>query len=236
MDRTPQSHTLRTRSQEPRGGRVRSRAGRPGWSRPLRRARQAIDASLRLIDSAYLALEVAEHAPLGRPMVRATRQLLLLPRWMDQAHERLTRALRLLREAKGCLDLASASADGAELRMLDQAERTVDGLAERLSGALTRLSALSHDTEEAFGRLAAMLAEAAAVVARSAECAEADGEQPPVVSPKPNRLRYLRCRRSGVSDRLRSLGRRRRSPSRVDGAARRVSRGRAPPAVSICQP
>jgi hypothetical protein len=155
---------------------------------------------------------------------------------MDQAHERLSRSARLLQEAADCLDLGWASAGDAANPGMDQAERLADGLAARLSEALTRLSTLSDDTEEAFDRLEAMLAEAAAVVARTPEEGEADREKPPIHIPKPNRLRYLRCRCSGVSDRLRSLRRRRRSPLRVDGAARRVSRGRAPPSASICQP
>jgi len=196
---------------------------------PLRRARQAIDSAVKLIETSYGALHQAEHAPVGPRLVRASRQLLFLNRWMRRAQEKLSCATRRLRETTDCLALEPERIGDAPSRMIRETERLID--------ASMRLNLLSYEAGELVARMRAALEATAASAGSSGEpAAEAS---PRIHVPKPNRRRNFllrrRCRR--VSDRLRSLGRRRRSPLTVADAPRRISRGRAPPPspVSTCQ-
>jgi hypothetical protein len=193
----------------------------------FRRARQHTDSAVRLIETGYACLNAFQTCPRWR-WESITRQLMLMPRWLDLAHELIGRALRRLEEAnEGMI---------GDPRDVGDAPARIELEADRLSETCTRLGQLSDDTEVVFDRMERVLDAAWAEAEALRVQAEPPDELPTIEVPKPHwRRTFLRHRRRCMSDRLRSLRRRRRSSLRVADAPRRVCRGRAPPAWSICQ-
>jgi len=201
-------------------GRVCAHTEQAEWERLLRRSIRALQSTQRLIATSYDAMRVADSAPAGR-LLTAWRRLVLVPDWMYQAQQSLDRAMGFLQQAIGAMALAPRM--DAPAQMIRQSQR--------LMQATSQLALLSGDAMDALGRLRSALDAASENAA-----AEEQTDLPPIVEPDPDwRHSFLGCL-DLLSDRLRSLKRRRRSPLRVAGAPRRISRGRAPPLAAICQP
>jgi len=197
-------------------------AAMPLWERFLYRATYAIDMSEKLIERSYRAMNAAERAPGGWRLTAAAHKLVLVPDWMERADRHHGRALEIL-------DLA-LQAMALEPRMDAPDRITKQSL--RVTQMITRLSVLMSDLAEVFPRVQAAMDAAREAAAE----AKADDERLPIIILHPDWRHDFLGRLCRLSDGLRSLFRRRRSPSRAADAPRRISRGRAPPFAAICQP
>jgi len=234
MARTNHSHTCRKDLQRSRRGGLRNRKGHlktAAWRISLRRGRHAIDSALLLIAGGHARLEAIQTCPVGPRLVREARRLLGMPRLLGLIQYKLARAAFRLREAAGSVALDPGGAD-APSRIVRETERLIE--------ASVRLAVLCAESSEVLPRMRrvfeAAVAEAEARHAEGADHEAPAGEPPAVAVPKHTWRRiFLRRLRWRPSDRLRSLRRRRRSPMRAADAPRRISRGRAPPPMPVCQ-
>lgn len=191
------------------------------WPRRFRRTRRVIDRSLRLIETSCRVVEAAERFAARRPL-RAARQYQRVSDVLDEVTEQLSTALHTLQM-------------GADLgRMRGEGGNAPESLARataRCVAASEKLLILSSRLDDTF----ALIMDAIGSGTRldfSKLIARPIGTAPRVI-----RLRPLPERRlslgSGCNRVLRQ--RRRRALRRTFAdAARRISRGRAPPPVSTC--
>jgi hypothetical protein len=173
--------------------------------------RRAIDVSMRRIDCSRRVIEASERL-VGRQPLRAPGELLRVANWLSDAVVQLHRASVRLEETSNCLALAPEPIPEAPALVVDA---TLDWF-----GASAWLLA----TQDRLGDL----------TARVVRCL--GGERYITLRPAAPRWSRQYCQ-SRPSDRiLRQLLKRRRrvAPAAVAEAPRRISRGRAPPFVSIC--
>jgi hypothetical protein len=190
---------------------------RRGWIRPLRRARRAIDASLRRIDCSCRVIDASERFG-GRRPVQAADQLQRVFHWLADAATQLDRAQIRLRDTSECIESAPECAAGAPLPMMSAILHWIDA-----AGRLTAVSERLGDTSTGLVAVA--------------KVAQPSDFRPVIAAPRPAAARwFLWYCPSHPSDRIRVLLKRRRrsAPALVADAPRRISRGRAPPFVSIC--
>lgn len=194
-----------------------ARQARAGWVRPLRRARRALGSTMRRIEESCRLLDASECLGRQRPL-RASHQLILVYKRMTEAGQRLVRANLCIQETLSCIRQAPESAGGAPkpvmLAMLQATDAAVQlhAVMARLSGTSTWLAAVS-------------------------DTAPASAFRPLIVPPRPPAARwFLEYCPSRPIDRIQQLLKRRRPAVAVTvaEAPKRVSRGRAPPFVSIC--
>jgi hypothetical protein len=196
-----------------------ARPPRAAWRRPLRRVRRALDASFRLIASSRRVIDASERFAAGSP-ARSAARLQQVSEWMVDASEQLGRAVRALRDTRDRAALAPGQAAEAPARLVESTLRWIDAagtlaaLSERLEVTFARL----RDTVQRGGVVSGYAKTAADSRAQSA------GGRP---TKRPSRA-------SGLVS-IASIRRRRPAPaSRAADAARRISRGRAPPLLSTC--
>ena len=203
----------RTSSASPRN----AHQPRRGWVRSLRRARRAIDASLRRIEGSGRVIEAAERFGRRRPL-QAAGQLHRASCWLADAAAQLQRAQLRLNDTTQCIESAPERAAGAPVPVMYTILHWID--------AAGRLTAVSDHLSDTSTRLVAI-----------AKTAQPSDFRPVIVPPRPAAARwFLQYCPSRPSDRIQQLLRRRRrpAPTAVAEAPRRVSRGRAPPFLSIC--
>jgi hypothetical protein len=190
------------------------------WRRPLRRVQRALDSSFRLIDSSRRVIDASERFAAGSSLRTAARQLQRVSEWIDDASEQLGRAVRGLRQTTDSVARAPEQGAAAPALLIETARRWVD--------AAATLAALSDRLEETFARLRAAAERGILIVDRPESAPQS---QPRFTAPRPA------SRRSCAGDRLTTSSIRRPWPapaSRAVDAARRISRGRAPPFGSTC--
>src|SRR5438067_4839307 len=119
---------------------------RPGWVRSLRRARRAIDASLRRIDGSCRVIDASERFA-GRRPLQAADQLHRVSCWLADAAAQLERAQIRLRDTTACIEAAPERAGGAPVPVMQAILHWID--------AAGRLTAVSDHLQETSARLVA---------------------------------------------------------------------------------
>ncbi|HYC93616.1 MAG TPA: hypothetical protein VEO54_30710 [Thermoanaerobaculia bacterium] len=200
-----------------------SRGGRAAWVRPYARAKHALDASVRLIDSTLRAVRVSERCAIRRP-VHATRNLREAGGRLIVASKRLTRAAERLAQANHYLALQPELPAEAPELLLREAERWAS-MAHILGGTASYVFDLHKE------------------VLHGLEIGELVPERPAerrpriVLIPRPAPVRaFLRARLPRVTDRISPMLLRRRRTRRPAAVSvpRRTSQGRAPPLFPVC--
>jgi hypothetical protein len=217
----PQPNHVRAPHGSPGTSRSRRRrqGGLPAWVRPFCRANQALEASVRLLDSTARTFARSERCAHRRP-VRAWRTLREATVLLRDASARLIRAHEELAATKECI--GNEPGDDVLLPVLDNA-----------SARWGKLLVSLHETaEDVFTLRAEMLAG----LRTGALVPEAPVERRPRIklAPRPVPVRaFLRLRQPRVVERIAPILRRRRRTPRP--AAVRVPQrsllGRAPPLV-----
>jgi hypothetical protein len=202
-----------------------NRARRRAWIRPFRSTRRAIKSSFELITCACRAIEAVERFAVERP-IRAARHLGIASGLIREADEQLDCAARGMRKM---LDRAAESPDVA----LDAPEKLVDATMDWIR-ATAELTAFSERLDEVSGWLLDAVQSGAIEIPLEEQTADAGKHVipfrliPPPLLP-PDWFSYESYDVPSIpSRRPRSV----RQP--VVEAARRITRGRAPPFVSTC--
>jgi len=191
-----------------------SHGSRQGWTRSLRRARRAIDASVRRIEGSCRVIDAAQRFASRRPL-RATDHLQQVSGWLVDAAVQLQRAGIRMRDTTECAALAPERAAAAPQGLIDATARWL--------AAAGRLAVASDRLDDTMARLL-----------RSAKEGSPVDDRPVIPLRRPPSPRwFLQYCPSQPADRIRLLLKRRRrpAPSAVTEAHRRVSRGRAPPSL-----
>lgn len=202
-----------------------NRERRRAWLRPFRRTRRAIKSSFELITCACRAIEAVETLAVERP-IRAARHLGIASGLMREADEQLDCAVRGMRKM---MDRAAESPDVS----LDAPGKLV-GVGSDWIRATAELTAFSERLDEVSGWLLDSVRSGAIEIPIEEQTADAGKPVipvrliPPPLLP-PDWFSYQ-------SNDVPSIpSRRPRSVRRtLVEAARRITRGRAPPFVSTC--
>lgn len=198
------------------------RVRRLSWTRPLRRTRQAIERSLRLIEESGHVIEAAERFAARRPL-RAAREYERVSVCLAQATAQLSCAVRALSVTTAKIELSPAQASDAPPFLLDAVIRW--------AGAAGKLAVLSDRLDDTFGLILDSIA--AGTPLDFSELFR----NPDVAARRVISLRPLRARRlSAANGSIFVMRNRRRGSVRITvaEAARRISRGRAPPLAATC--
>jgi hypothetical protein len=212
----------RTKRMSRRGFR---RAKRPSWVSRLRRMNRALAASRRIADAAWDALGHATERAARSP-IRTSREMHRLGKRLIDAMERLERAVLGL---------------GETTESMARERRGVPDAPRLLTEATARWIVAARIIAETSDQLCIVQENLLQDVLSGAIVAE--DEQPRRrmrITGAPHLISardFLLCRRKSAHDRIASIpARRRRTACRAAAdAPRRISRGRAPPAVSHCQ-
>jgi hypothetical protein len=185
---------------------------------------RAIKRAFRLIDSSLRVIEASERFAAQRPVL-ATRQLQLVVGWLAEAASELECATRGLRST---VDHAALSPELA----LDAPRLLVDAAKDWMDAAL-QLAALSDRFDDTFGCLVDSVKSGAIPIPPEEQTDDAGDPVTtfrliPVPLLPPDWFGYQRYVTPCIPDRQRSVR------VTVVEAARRISRGRAPPFVSTC--
>ena len=200
------------------------RAKRPSWVIRLRRMNRALAASRRIADAAWDALGRASDRAAHSP-IRTSREIQRLGKRLIDATERLHRAVRGFDETTRSMAHAPEGVPDAPRLLTEATARWI--LAAKAIAETSDQLCIVQD------RLLEDVLSGAIV---------AEDEQPkrrPRITGVPHLISardFLLCRRKSAHDRIASIpARRRRTAWRpAADAPRRISRGRAPPAVSTC--
>jgi hypothetical protein len=197
---------------------------RRAWVRPFRRARRAIDATLRLIESSCRVIDDCERLVADHP-IRATRQFEQVSGWLCEASEQLGRGAREWSVTFDSIEQAPFFAGDAPRLLTFAMARWID--------AAARLATLSNRLDDSFSSLMDYVKGGTAPLDLS-ELFRNPGPAPRRISfnVRPPSLKFL----SRENSRVFSIHVRRQRSARVTvaEAPRRIVRGRAPPIVSTC--
>jgi hypothetical protein len=191
------------------------------WAWRFRRTRQAIDSSLRLIETSCRVVEAAERYAARHPL-RAGRQYKRVAEWIGEITVQLSSAARTLKAGVDELGRTTGDAGNVPEVLTRATARWVDAV-----GKLTTLSSRLDDTFD-------LICEAigsGTTLDLSALFTRPSGIAPRVIRLRPVPL--LRLSRGSGCNRV--IQRRRRAARLTYAdAVRRIVRGRAPPLVSPC--
>jgi hypothetical protein len=200
------------------------REGRRSWSRPFRRMRRSIDATLRLIETSCRALDACDTLAAEHPL-RAGRRLDQVSGWLVEASEQLGRGVKALSEANDQVALVPAYAGGAPRSLIVATARWID--------AAAKLAMLSSRLDDSSSALVDYVNGGTAPL-DLLELLPKPGPAPRRISfvVRPPSLKFL----SVENRRVFCIHVRRQRSARVTvaEAPRRIVRGRAPPVVSTC--
>ena len=203
-----------------RSSRLRRNCGE-SWRRPFRRSRRAIDSSERLIAMSRRLIDDCETIAVEHPIL-ATQKMQRASGFLVDATKRLERSIDCMSATHARIAEAPENASDAPARMIDAMERWIE--------AARQLAMLSNRFDETFEELSDYINSGTAPLDLS-ELIKRRTHPVPVLArhPAPTEL-------SIENDRIYCIQvRRQRSVLvTVAEAPRRVSRGRAPPLVSIC--
>lgn len=194
-----------------RWGSVRSRES---WKHPIRRVERAINSSLRLAEASRRVIDASERFAAGRPFKQTSRQLLRASAWLARAGDQLGLAVRGLQETTDAAKRAPERAAEAPRRLFVDTARWID--------AAGRVAVLSNRIEEVYTSLRASALRPHGILLESPRVALRSALAAPRRAPSRGRLSLVPIRR------------RHHALSGAVDAARKVSRGRAPPLVSTC--
>jgi len=202
-----------------------NRERRRAWIRPFRRTRRAIRSSFRLIACACRAIEAVEKFAVERP-IRAARHLRIASGLMVEADEQLDCAVRGMRKV---LDRATESPDVS----LDAPGKLVDAGIDWMR-ATAELTAFSERLDEVSGWLLDSVQSGAIEIPIEEQTADAGKPVTPfrLIPPRLLPPDWFSYERNDVP----SIPARQPRSVRLTAveAARRITRGRAPPFVSTC--
>jgi len=180
---------------------------------------------MRLLDSSRRVIDGSERYAARRPL-RTSRQLQRVAGWLTEAEVRLGRAVQALRDTADDAARAPERAAEAPGQLIDAAARLLSSAAE--------MASLSERLDDASGRLLA----AAKIGEVSFDLPGLNtDEKQAVIAPRlitGRLLMDIRLPRESGRIRLTSIRRQRSRRIAFAEAARRVFRGRAPPAAAIC--
>jgi len=201
------------------------RERRRSWIRPFRRTRRAIERSLRLIDSSRRVTEASERFASERP-IQATRHLVLVLGWLDEAASQLDCA------AAGLRKTADRAAQSPELA-LDAPEKLIVATGEWIEAA-GQLAAFSERFSDTFARLCDSVKDGTIPIPLVEQTAHPEKSAVTFRLNAPPRLPSDWFPDESNDAPCIPVRRQRPDCSTVAEAARRVFRGRAPPLVSTC--
>jgi hypothetical protein len=213
--------------------RSRGRAGKQrhgSCARALTRSRRDIDATVRLVDRACRMVDDAERAASARP-IQASRQFKRVSGSLAHAATLLERAGRGMQDTTAFVVLAPDLAGDAPQQLVDTSIRFIDA-AVRLAAISDRVHDASTGLLDAAERGDAQFDPSELTVKTNAVVAAPRSMVARLFPAQRPRRTTSRSALDSISRQLCGLG---FAPATTADAARRVSRGRAPPFVSTCK-